>query len=119
MTTSRSENALRRHGTIKTCSRWANDLLLVQLNQEIRTNARLTFAEPLLFILVNARCSQSSLTGVFIQLFPAVSVTRPEIADNYGRWLAQLQFEGIIKSNGTEFTSYGIVYVPDPFESRE
>ncbi len=47
------------------------------------------------------------------------AVTRPEIADNYGRWLAQLQFEGIIESNGTEFTSYGIVYVPDPFESRE
>jgi hypothetical protein len=44
--------------------------------------------------------------------------TRQEIADNYGRWLAQLQFEGRIERDGTEFTSYGIVFVPDPFESR-
>lgn len=43
---------------------------------------------------------------------------RPEIADNYGRWLAQLQFEARIDRDGSEFTSYGIVYVPDPFASR-
>jgi hypothetical protein len=47
-----------------------------------------------------------------------VAETRQEIADNYGRWLAQLQFEGRIERDGTEFTSYGIVFVPDPFESR-
>ena len=43
---------------------------------------------------------------------------RPEIAAEYGKWLAQLQFEGNIENDGNEFTSYGIVYVPDPFGSR-
>ncbi len=44
--------------------------------------------------------------------------TRREIADNYGRWLAQLQFERSIERDGAEFTSYGIVFVPDPFDPR-
>lgn len=44
--------------------------------------------------------------------------TRPEIAENYGRWLAQLQFEGNMEKEGTEFISYGIVFVPDPFKPR-
>ncbi|NOQ23257.1 MAG: DUF3800 domain-containing protein [Candidatus Aegiribacteria sp.] len=44
--------------------------------------------------------------------------TRPEIADNYGRWLAQLQFEGKGNRDGVSFNSYGIVFVSDPYESR-
>lgn len=43
---------------------------------------------------------------------------RSEIADNYGRWLAQLQFRGEGYRDGTAYDSYGIVYVPDPYENR-
>jgi len=43
---------------------------------------------------------------------------RPEIADNYGRWLAQLQFRGEGYRDGAVFDSYGIVFVPDPYEAR-
>ncbi|HOP27597.1 MAG TPA: hypothetical protein PLM22_05945, partial [Candidatus Sabulitectum sp.] len=45
--------------------------------------------------------------------------TRPEIAENYGRWLAELQYVGNIDNGEAEYVSYGIVYVPDPFESRQ
>lgn len=43
---------------------------------------------------------------------------RPEIADNYGRWLAQLQFRGEGYRDGAVFDSFGIVFVPDPYDSR-
>ena len=43
---------------------------------------------------------------------------RPEIADNYGRWLAQLQFRGEGHRDGAVYDSYGIVFVPDPYEAR-
>jgi hypothetical protein len=40
---------------------------------------------------------------------------RPEIADDYGRWLAQLQFRGEGYRDGVVYDSYGIVFVPDPY----
>lgn len=43
---------------------------------------------------------------------------RPEIADDYGRWLAQLQFRGEGYHDGAVYDSYGIVFVPDPYEAR-
>lgn len=43
---------------------------------------------------------------------------RPEIADNYGRWLAQLQFRGEGYRDGAVYDSFGIVFVPDPYEPR-
>ncbi len=43
---------------------------------------------------------------------------RSEIADDYGRWLAQLQFRGEVHRDGAIFDSYGIVFVPDPYEAR-
>jgi hypothetical protein len=43
---------------------------------------------------------------------------RPEIANNYGRWLAQLQFRGEGHRDGAVYDSYGIVFVPDPYEAR-
>jgi hypothetical protein len=47
------------------------------------------------------------------------SPSRPEIADDYGRWLAQLQFHGEGYRDGAIYDSYGIVFVPDPYESRQ
>jgi hypothetical protein len=43
---------------------------------------------------------------------------RPEIADNYCRWLVQLQFHGEGFRSGATYDSYGIVFVPDPYEAR-
>jgi hypothetical protein len=43
---------------------------------------------------------------------------RPEIAENYGRWLAELQFRGQSDREGEVYDSYGIVFVPDPYEGR-
>ena len=43
---------------------------------------------------------------------------RPEIANDYGRWLAQLQFRGEGYRDGAVYDSYGIVFVPDPYEAR-
>ncbi len=44
--------------------------------------------------------------------------TRKEIADDYGQWLTQLQFRGKGARDGVVFESYGIVFVPDPYEAR-
>ncbi len=44
---------------------------------------------------------------------------RPEIADDYGRWLAQLQFHGEGYRDGAVYDSYGIIFVPDPYEARQ
>ena len=44
--------------------------------------------------------------------------TRPEIADEFGPWLYQLQFEGDGIREGETFKTYGIVYVPDPYTPR-
>lgn len=43
---------------------------------------------------------------------------RPEVADNYGRWLAQLQFCGQGHRGGATYDCYGIVFVPDPYAAR-
>jgi hypothetical protein len=43
---------------------------------------------------------------------------RPEIADKYGKWLAQLPFRGKGYRDGAAFDSYGIVFVPDPYAAR-
>ena len=43
---------------------------------------------------------------------------RDEIADMFGRELANLQFRGRGHRDGRVFDTYGIVYVPDPYEAR-
>ena len=40
---------------------------------------------------------------------------REEIADMFGRKLANLQFQGRGSRGGRAFESYGVVYVPDPY----
>ncbi|HYG64888.1 MAG TPA: DUF3800 domain-containing protein [Thermoanaerobaculia bacterium] len=44
---------------------------------------------------------------------------RREIADHYGRWLAQLQFHGEGYRDGAVYDSYGIVFVPDPYAAKQ
>lgn len=44
--------------------------------------------------------------------------TRTEVADEFGPWLAQLQFRGEGYRDGNVYQEYGIVYVPDPYTSR-
>ncbi|MBL7223582.1 MAG: DUF3800 domain-containing protein [Candidatus Brocadiae bacterium] len=44
---------------------------------------------------------------------------RPEIGQEYGPWLAQLQFKGQGYRDGRVYDTYGIVYVPDPYTARE
>jgi hypothetical protein len=46
------------------------------------------------------------------------AAVRREIADDFGRWLAQLQFRGQGYREGEVYDSYGIVFVPDPYEAR-
>lgn len=43
---------------------------------------------------------------------------RTEIADMFGGALASLQFHGQRERDGHIFETYGIVYVPDPYEAR-
>jgi len=43
---------------------------------------------------------------------------RPEIADKYGQWLTQLQFHGKGYRDGAVYDSYGIVFVPEPYDAR-
>jgi hypothetical protein len=44
--------------------------------------------------------------------------TRPEIRDEFGPWLGQLQFSGEGEKDGKVYRMFGIVYVPDPYTSR-
>ncbi len=44
---------------------------------------------------------------------------RPEIAERYRQWLDQLQFWGNAHYEDSVYPSYGIVFVPDPYSSRE
>lgn len=46
------------------------------------------------------------------------AATRPEIAEGYGKWLARLQFHGEGHREGVVYDSYGIVFVPDPYQAR-
>jgi hypothetical protein len=43
---------------------------------------------------------------------------RPEIADDYGRWITQLRFRGEAHRDGAVYDSYGIVFVPDPYGTK-
>jgi hypothetical protein len=43
---------------------------------------------------------------------------RNEIGEEFGPWLAQLQFETEASQDGEVFKSYGIVFVPDPYTPR-
>ncbi len=43
---------------------------------------------------------------------------RDEIADQFGPWLARLQFRGQGYRDDTTFDTYGIVHVPDPYTAR-
>lgn len=43
---------------------------------------------------------------------------RTEIASEFGPWLNRLQFVGQGYKDGTVFNSFGIVFVPDPYEPR-
>lgn len=43
---------------------------------------------------------------------------RSEIADEFGPWLAQLQFRGEGYRDGNVYQEYGIVFVPDPYTAR-
>lgn len=44
--------------------------------------------------------------------------TRPEIAAEFGPWLNQLQFRGQGHRDGSVFDTYGITFVPDPYNPR-
>jgi len=44
---------------------------------------------------------------------------RHEIADEFGPWLNALQFEGDAYKAGDVFRTFGIVFVPDPYEGRQ
>ncbi len=46
------------------------------------------------------------------------AATRPEIANEFGPWLKQLQFRGDAYRDGEVFQEYGIVFVPDPYVAR-
>ena len=43
------------------------------------------------------------------------SQTRPEIADEFGQWMRQLQFHGEGDRDGQVFESFGICFVPKPY----
>lgn len=43
---------------------------------------------------------------------------RSEISQRFGAILNELQFRGFGKRDGNSFPTYGIVYVPDPYQSR-
>lgn len=44
---------------------------------------------------------------------------RVEIAQEFAPWLGRLQYEGDGYKDGNVFHNFGIVYVPDPYESRQ
>jgi len=43
------------------------------------------------------------------------ATTRPEIANEFGRWINQLQFRGQGYKDDNVFESFGICYVPNPY----
>ncbi|HEX2205252.1 MAG TPA: DUF3800 domain-containing protein [Longimicrobium sp.] len=44
--------------------------------------------------------------------------TRPEVEAEFGPWLRMLQFQGEERREGSQFLTYGITYVPDPYSGR-
>ena len=57
--------------------------------------------------------------GFRLPKFGMDASVRAEIADEFAQWLSRLQFQGDAYKDGEVFTTYGIVYVPDPYTSRE
>lgn len=45
--------------------------------------------------------------------------TRQEVADEFGPWISQLQFRGESYREGSVYPEFGIVFVPEPYSSRE
>jgi len=43
---------------------------------------------------------------------------RSEIADRYARYCGKLQYRGVAYNNGKSYPSYGIIFVPDPYQAR-
>jgi len=53
---------------------------------------------------------------------PAAGMDAPvrrEIADQFGQWIRELKFKGMGYCNGKVYDSYGICYVPDPYEKTQ
>jgi hypothetical protein len=46
------------------------------------------------------------------------AAVRTDIAQDFGNWLAQLQFRGKGYRDGAVFDSYGIIFVSDPYGSQ-
>lgn len=44
---------------------------------------------------------------------------RTEVTAEFRQWIADLQYRGRGQRGGQSFETYGIVYVPDPYEPRE
>jgi hypothetical protein len=44
------------------------------------------------------------------------AITRPEIAEEFGPWMRQLQYHGQGYRDGRVFESFGVCFVPDPYE---
>jgi hypothetical protein len=50
---------------------------------------------------------------------PAAGMDAPvrhDIADEFGQWIRELRFKGTGYRDGKVYDSYGICYVPDPYE---
>ncbi len=44
-----------------------------------------------------------------------IEPTRPEIQEEFGPWLNQLQYRGIGHKDGIDYKTFGICYVPNPY----
>jgi hypothetical protein len=52
---------------------------------------------------------------------PAIGLNselREDVAEEFGPWLHRLQYSATIERDGQQYQSYGIVFVPDPYQSR-
>ena len=47
------------------------------------------------------------------------AAVRQGIADRFANWISRLQFRGEGYRDGNVFRSFGIVFVPDLYESRQ
>jgi len=53
--------------------------------------------------------------GFRLPAFGMSAPTRPEIADEFGPWLNELQYRGKARRGGRTYDLYGIAYVPNPY----
>jgi hypothetical protein len=44
-----------------------------------------------------------------------IEPTRPEICEEFGPWLNQLQYRGVGHKDGNDYKTFGICYVPNPY----